>query len=386
DLFEEIKLEIFKYLNQDERIICGYVSSEWRYILSLLPILQKTIAIGKEKDSKDRMKLCLCNINACHIATPFNTIDLCVLQRNQTDDGQKAIKLSDIPDTIEHIHFGHNIDKMITFDKINFPRLTCISTIDAHLDDHYLNGITNLLAAQKLQLQNLSVCEVPRSVCEQIIGMSNLKQLYVFDFHSDFEDFYNERNLEVMDAHPQLQHFNMFSFFRNNRTICPTEGINKLVEFGSSARPFDRKFLIDVFKVHLSRVFEFAKDFIQGLHLRIHDVGERRLHTKLNYLKDLRLSYHGSVFTEDTLRLSLEHHLNLAPNVRNIHFRFYSDKIFDGEQWMKLLLGTITTFAQKNSRWPILFELSAFGDPSSICVPYFNENLKVVLKSLRKDK
>ncbi|KAG4078277.1 hypothetical protein HA402_012987 [Bradysia odoriphaga] len=409
DLFAEIKLEIFKYLNQNERIICEYVSREWRSILALLPVLQETIVIGQEKfDSTDRIKLSLCNINARHIATQFNTVDWYMLKKNTSDDGQKLvsrllksfrnlrsvfiyapvkIKLSDLPDTIEHIHFGHTTGDAITFDKVNFPKLTCISTIDAHFDEHYLDGITNLLAAQKLQLENVSVCEVPRSLCEQIIEMTNLRQLYVFDFNSDFHNLYDERKLEVMDAHPKLQYFNMFLYYGHDLLqVCPTGCINWLLEFGSTARPLDRKFLIDVFNVPIEDTFEFAKEVTHGLHLNfLHDIVDERFETKLNCLKDLRLSYHGLIFTEDTLRLSLEHHLGLVPNVRNIQLRFFSDKIFKEEQWMTVILGTMSQFAQKNPGRTILFELSAFGEPSSN-MPGFNRNLNVVLKSLRDDE
>lgn len=408
DLFEEIKLEIFKYLNQNERIKCGYVSREWRSILSLLPVLQESIVIGQAKiDSTDRMKLSLCNINPRHIATPFNTIDLDELKSYTTDaDGEQKmvshllksftnlrsvfiyapvqIKLSDLPDTIEHIHFGNN-DNVITFDKIKFPKLTCISTIDAHLDDHYLDGITKLLEAQKLQLENVSVCEVPKSMCEQLIEMSNLKQLYVFDFRSDFDDLYKEKNLEIMVAHPKLQYFNMFTLsFGNSMPVCPTGNVNQLFEFGSTTRPLDRKFLIDVF--YEGDTFEFAKEVIHGMQLNYrHDIDAERPTTKLNCLRDLRLSYHDTLFTEETLRTSLEHHLSLVPNVCNIQLRFFSNKIFEGEQWMTVIMNVISTFAQKNANRTILFELSAFGEPSVLNMQHFNKNLNVIVRSLRKD-
>lgn len=410
DLFEEIKFEIFKYLNLNERIRCRYVCREWYSILFRLLNLQETLVIGQpEFDSADRSKLSLCNINPRHIVSPFNTVDACELIKNNTEDGDKVfsdllkslknlksvfvytpvkMKLSDLPDTVEHIHFGHCIADAINFDKTSFGKLTCISTIDAHLDSVYMDGITNLLKAQKLQLQNVSVCEVPRSLCEQIIEMRNLKQLYVFDFNSDFDELYKERKLEVMDAHPQLQYFNMFTLFAPGpEMVCPTDNIKWLVEFGSITKPLDKKFVIDVFDVTpFTDTLEFAKDYVHGLHLTfLHDfITITRYETKLTSLRDLRLSCRGWFFTADTLRLSLEHILLLAPNVRNFHLRLHTLGIFGNDEYMSIILKPISAFAIKNSKRMILFELSSFGEAPTVhsLLPMSVKNLNVVLKSM----
>ncbi len=411
DLFEELKFEIFQYLNLNERIKCRYVSREWSSILSRLLTSQETLVIGEpEFDSTDRLKLSLCNINSRHtVTTPFNTIDLVELMRDGgMDDSQKLvsqlmkslkklkslfiydpvkIKLSTVPDTIEHIHFGNNKENSIVFDKIIFPKLTCVTTIDAHLDDRYLDGITNLLKAQRIQLENVSVCEVPRSLCEELIQMPNLKQLYVFDFKSDFDLLYKEKNLEIMDAHPHLQYFNMFVCFAPGpEQICPTGNIRWLVEFGSTDKPLDRQFMIDVFNVMpFVNTLEFAKDLIHGLHIIIlHDIELMRYQTRLNALNHLRLSYHGRVFTLDTLRLSLLHHLDLAPNVRNFQLRFFTHGIFEDEQWTTMIFGVVGAVAQKNSSRKILFELSAFGDASHVNLPNLPKNLNVNVKTLKE--
>lgn len=402
DLFEEVKLEIFKYLNVNDRIRCELVCREWSSILSDLSILQKTLVIGQPVfDSTARTKLSLCNINSKHIATPFNTVDTSELIKNNNENEEEIlsqllktfktlravfiytpvkIKLSDLPDTIEHIHFGHNTENVIVFDKTNFLNLTCISTIDAHLDERYLEGITNLLKAQKQQFENVSVCEVPRSLCEQIIEMPNLKQLYVFDFKSDFDGLYKEKNLEIMEAHPKLQYFNMFSYF-GPEMVCPTDNIKWLVEFGSTTKPLDKKFIIDVFEVE--NTLEFAKDFVHGLHLTFQDNFETiRYQTRLNALKYFRLTCQARPISAANLQLSLEHLFGIAPNLRNLHFRFFTHEIFPNDECLTVILGVAYAFARKNLSRPILIELSALGIKPNISLLDCPKNLNVVFNSL----
>lgn len=408
DLFEEVKLEIFKYLNLKERISCAYVSREWYIILSRLSILQETLVIGQpEFDSTDRMKLSLCNINSRHVVKSFHTIDTNDLIRNSTEDvaivvsrllktftklrsifiyDPVPIKLSDLPDTIEHIHFGHNTKNVIAFDKTNFPKLTCISTIDAHLDEHYLDGLTNLLKAQKLQLENVSVCEVPRSLSEQLIEMQNLKQLYVFDFKSDFDALYKERNLEIMDAHPKLQYFNMFSYFWKEAE-CPTDMIKWLVELGSTNKPLDKQFVIDVFEVGpLVDTFEFAKDFIHGLYLTFNSDFDTRLYkAKLNTLKHVRLTCEVWPIVTENVQSSLQHIFDIAPNLQNLHLRFLTKEIFEDRVWIDTILNEVYQFARKNPTRPMVFELSALGikPDTSFLNPHLPRNLSVIFNSLR---
>lgn len=410
DLFEEVKLEIFKYLNLNDRIRCALVSREWSSILSHLSILQKTLVIGQPVfDSTARTKLSLCNINSKHIATPFNTVDTSELIRNNNEDEDEIlsqllktfqtlravfiyapvkIKLSDLPDTIEHIHFGHNTENVIVFDKTYFLKLTCISTIDAHLDERYLDGITNLLKAQKQQFENVSVCEVPRSLCEQIIEMRNLKQLNVFDFKSDFDGLYKEKNLEIMEAHPKLQYFNMFWFsYIEPEFVCPTDYIKWLVEFGSTTKPLDKKFIIDVFKVFpFGNTLEFAKDFVHGLHLTFQDNFETmRFQTKLNALKYLRLTCQAWPISAASLQLSLEHIFGIAPNLLNLHLRFFTHEIYPNDECITIILSVVYAFARKNLSRPILFELSALGVKPNISVldSACPKNLNVVFNSLK---
>lgn len=406
DLFEEVKFEIFKYLNLNERIRCRYVSREWLSILTRLLKLQETVVIGQPQfDSTARMKLSLCNINARHIATPFNTIDTNELIANNAEGGADValsqllktvknlrsvfiyssvkIKLSDLPESIEHIHFGHNTENVISFDKTNFLKITCISTLDAHLDTCFSDGITNLLKAQKLQFENVSVCEVPRTLCEQIIEMRNLKQLYVFDFKSDFDTLYKERNLEIMDAHPKLQYFNMFSYF-GPEMVCPTENIKWLVEFGSTSKPLDRKFLIDVFDVvPFGNTLEFGTDYVHGLHLTfLENFETRRYQTKLNALKYLRLTCYAWPISTETLQLSLQHLFGIAPNLQNLHLRFFTNGIFESDECMATMLSVVCAFAQKNSRQTVLFEVSALGQ-----TPHLHsrlpKNLRVAFHSIQ---
>lgn len=412
DLFEELKLEIFKYLNLNDRIRCTFVSKEWSSLINhQLSNLQKTLVIGQPAfDSTARMKLSLCNINSRHIATLFNTVDTSGLIRNNADgdgDGDVVlsqllktcktltavfiyspvkIKLSDLPDTIEHIHFGHNAENVITFDKINFRKLTCISTIDAHLDELYLDGIANLLRVQKLQFENVSVCEVPRLLCEQIIEMRNLKQLYVFDFRSDFDGLYKEKNLEIMEAHPNLQYFNMFSYF-GPEIVCPTDNIKWLVEFGSQSKPLDKKFIVDVFEVFpFGRTLQFAKDYVHGLHLTFqHTFETRQYETKLNALEYLRLTCHAWPISTASLQLSLEHIFGIAPNLRNLQLRFFNQEIFQNDECMTLILSAVSAFARKNLSRSIVFELSALGSKPYDSVPDldFPKNLNVMFNLLK---
>lgn len=409
DLFEEVKYEIFKYLNLNERVRCRYVCREWFSILSRLLHLQEALVIGQpEFDSAARMKLSLCNINPRHIETPYNTIDVSEFFKSNTEDAAvfgrllkefknlksvfiyTAVKmrLSDLPDTIEHIHFGHNTANVIAFDKTKFVKLTCISTIDANLDEDYSDGIMCLLKAQQLQLENVSVCEVPRSICEQIIEMQNLKQLFVFDFNSDFDDLYKERSLEIMDAHPKLQYFNMFTciaFGPVPETLCPTDNIKWLVEFGSTTK-LDRQFVIDVFNaMPFVNTLEFAKDYVHGLHLKfVSDSQTWHYQTKLNNLKHLRLSFHKCISTASDIhefRTMLENIFSLAPNIRSLHLRFCTGGTFQNNEFISMLLSSVCAFAVYNSKRSILFELSSFGQ-----IPNVNSilptNLNAVLRSI----
>lgn len=414
DLFDELKLEIFKYLTLNERIICQFVSREWSSLLSQLSIYQKTLVIGEPLfDSTDRMKLSLCNINARHIATPSNTIYSNALALwNDTADGQserlsqllqlcrnvKALfiyapirmKLSDLTDRIEHIHFGHNVVDAIVFDKTDFPSLRCISTIDAHLDEKYINGIVELLNGQKLQMENVSVCEVPGSLCQEIIEMKNLKQLYVFDFNSDFDSLYMEKSLEILDAHPKLQYFNMFvcpASDEPEEPVCPTSNIRWLMEFGSKTEPLQRRFVMDVFyQIPFDATLEFSKEYLHGLHLVFpSDIETATYETTLSNLHDLRLSYQGTTFKEDSLRLSLEHHLKIAPNLRNVQVRLFRHGMFDANtQWVSIIVETVAAYAQKNSGRSVVLELSAFGNTSPCGMLPLPKNLQLIVKPLRE--
>lgn len=223
-------------------------------------------------------------------------------------------------------------------------------------------------------------------MCEQIIAMPNLRQLYVMDCYSEFRWFYKERNLDVMVA--VLQYFNRLTSFVGGNIfmqVCPTGKIDWLAEFASTTRPLDRQFLVDVFELSFEGAFEFAKEYVHALHLNA-DSGEG-FTTKFNFLRDLRLSY-TFLITETRLRSSLEHYLSLVPNVQNIQCRFLSNKIFEEEQWTETIMNVMSTFAQKNNpSRTIFFELSAYGEPSSVInMQHFSKNLKVVVKSFRNDE
>ncbi|KAG4066778.1 hypothetical protein HA402_012845 [Bradysia odoriphaga] len=193
-----------------------------------------------------------------------------------------------------------------------------------------------------------------------------------------------------MDAHPKLQYFNMFVCFAPGaEQLCPTGNIRWLVEFGSTTKPLDRQFVIDVFNVMpFVNTLEFAKDYTHGLHITfLHQIELVRYQTKLAALKDLRLSYGGRIFTVDTLRSSLVHHLGLAPNIRNFQLRLFTNDIFGDGHWMPMILDVVGAFAQKNASRKILFELSAYGEASHVNshLPYLSKNLNVVVKTLREE-
>lgn len=359
DLGDDLTLKVFEHLTLEERILCGRVSRRWSQVLSLLPIRQQTLVIGQSDfDSEIHMRLSLCNVHPHHAATDFDMINneslsglserafikfLTSFKNLKTIfiNAPVRIHLSDLPVTIEHIHFGHNIDNVITFDNINFPHLTCIST-SYMVDQMYENAITELIEPHKSRIENVSVWEIWHSLIDQMAHMRNLKQLLVVDSRVLFGEIYNH-GLTLMVVHPALQYFGVCLY---NWHVCPYKWV---VEVGSPSAPFTGNIVKDVYQSNsFAKVVELSQDTITALHFNYQDNNDDEVYLKniiqLNALTNVRISF-GKLSNESIIS-GLQHFLRIGPNIQDIHLRFLCKQLFKDPELINALLNEVYSLAQ----------------------------------------
>lgn len=375
DLLEKSMLQIFQYLPLKERIRNSRVSRNWLSVLSQLRESQETLVIGQcDFDNATYLELSICNVHPQHSETVSDTIvnidDIALGKLLRSLKNLKSIfinapikmRLSDISETIEHIHFGHAMKDVITFDKKNFSQLKCITMSNMYGTEFFLDGITNLLTNHQLQLENVSVSEIQMFPCELIIQMPNLKQVRTIDAENKLDCFCKKHKLAIMDALPRLQYYSFSLFYWSDYDeACPMKWI---VEFGSPTQVLTRKFFIDAYtNFTIGNVLELTKDIVHGLHVAVdNETTQLNYMATMNALKNLRLVF--SPLTNETIISSIQHFLNIAPNLRYIHLRFPRNDVFQEAELLNSMLNEVYSFALNNPKRSVAFTLSGIGEPN----------------------